>query len=211
MSQRIVIFDMDGTLVDSALDITTAINLVRENIQLQPLATSTVVDAINGDHHGLAKIFYDTTEYKQEHRDLFELYYHEECIKNVYLYDGVLELLHTLNKHKIKCSVATNAPAPFAKRILNHVEVGHYFDYIYGADSHKSKPHPDMLNRILSNYSYDDKRDLLPLMIGDSIKDIEAGHNAKIETIHVKWGFSDELFKNSIKHPKELLELLDIN
>ena len=211
MSRRIVIFDMDGTLVDSALDITTAINLVREDINLHPLEVSTVVDAINGNHHGLAKIFYGTQEYQQEHRELFEVYYHEECIKNVYLYDGIFDLLDTLNRHNVKCSVATNAPAPFARRILDHVEVGHYFDYIYGADSHKSKPNPDMLNRILSNYSYDDKQDLLPLMIGDSVKYIEAGHNAKVQTIHVKWGFSDDIFENSIKHPRELLKLLDIN
>lgn len=211
MSRRIVIFDMDGTLVDSALDITTAINLVRDDIELKPLEVSTVVEAINGNHHGLAEIFYGTKEYQQEHRELFETYYHAECVKNVYLYDGVLNLLNTLNKNNIKCSVATNAPATFARRILDHVEISHYFDYIYGADSYKSKPHPDMLNTILSNYSYDNKQDLLPLMIGDSVKDIEAGHNAKIQTIHVKWGFSDEQFENSIKHPKELLEVLDIN
>ena len=211
MSRRIIIFDMDGTLVDSALDITTAINLVREEISLSPLTTQTVVDAINGDHHGLAKIFYDTQEYKQEHRELFENFYHQECIKNVYLYDGVFELLTALNEHNVKCSVATNAPAPFAKRILKHVQVDHFFDYIYGADTHKSKPHPDMLNTILSNYSYDNTQDLLPIMIGDSIKDIEAGLNASMDSVHVKWGFSSEVFKNSIKHPKELLKLLDIN
>jgi len=211
MSQRIVIFDMDGTLVDSALDITTAINLVRKEISLSPLSQKNVVDAINGDHQGLSKVFYDTLEYKKEHRELFEVFYHEECVKNVYLYDGIFELLNTLHKHNFKCSVATNAPAPFAKRILEHVNVGHFFDYIYGADTHKSKPHPDMLNTILSNYSYDNAQDLLPMMIGDSIKDIEAGLNASMNSVHVEWGFSNEVFKNSIKHPKELLKLLDIN
>ena len=202
---------MDGTLVDSALDITTAINLVRDDIGLGNLDVQSVVDGINGDHQKLSKLFYETVEYKQEHRDLFEQYYHQECVKNVYLYEGILELLHTLHQHQIKCSVATNAPAPFAKRILKHVQVDHFFDYIYGADSYKSKPHPDMLNSILSNYSYDNNRDFSPLMIGDSIKDLEAGLSASINTVHVKWGFSSEEFENSIKHPNELLKLLNIN
>ena len=83
MKTELVIFDMDGTLVDSALDITTAINLVRNDIKLKPLEVSTVVEAINGDHHGLAEIFYGTEEHKQEHRELFEAYYHAECVKNV--------------------------------------------------------------------------------------------------------------------------------
>ncbi len=210
MNSKIVIFDMDGTLVDSAKDITTAINLVRDDIGLAPLPVKTVVDAINGDHINLAQTFYETPTYQDDHKDRFEIYYHEECIKSVSVYEGITEMLQELKTHHIKCSVATNAPAHFAKRILGHVEIDHFFDYIYGANQHKSKPAPDMLNAILSNYRYDDKQLSQSFMVGDSKKDIQAALNAKINAVHITWGFCKEEHDLSINHPEELLKLLNI-
>ncbi len=210
MNKHIVIFDMDGTLVDSAQDITSAINMVRHEIKLSPLNKETIIDAINGKHEKLAKIFYDTDVYVASHRDMFESFYHDECIKNVYLYEGVLEVLKHLRNNNVACSVATNAPSNFAKRILNHLNVDHYFDYIYGADHYTSKPHPEMIHAILSNYGYDKTKDYMPLMVGDSIKDVLAGENAFIKPVHIQWGFSKESLKNSIKHPEKLLDHINI-
>ena len=210
MSKHIVIFDMDGTLVDSAQDITSAINMVRREIKLSPLDKNTIIDAINGEHSKLAKIFYDTDTYVDVHREMFENYYHDECIKNVYLYDGVLEVLKDLKTNNAHCSVATNAPSSFAQRILKHLNIDHYFDYIYGADQYASKPHPEMIHAILSNYGYDKTKDCVPLMVGDSVKDVLAGENDSIKAIHIQWGFSKESFENSINHPRKLLEYINI-
>lgn len=211
MNQKIVIFDMDGTLVNSAQDITSAINLVRKEIFLAPIDKDTVVNAINGFHSNLSEVFYNTPQYLSHHRDMFEIFYHDECIKSVYSYDGIPEMLEALKSSDVRCSIATNAPAHFAKRILEHVNLLDYFDYVYGANLYASKPAPDMLNEILSNYSYHNSHTSHSFMVGDSIKDIQAAVNAEIDGVHVKWGFSKETHKNSINHPKDLLKLLDIN
>ena len=210
MSQQIVIFDMDGTLIDSARDITSSINYVRSKLSLPPLTTQAVVDAINSDHRNLAKIFYDKEVYASEDRDAFEEHYYDECIKNVYLYPQIDELLITLKSHKVACSVATNAPSTFAKRMLSHLNVDHHFDYMLGADTHQSKPDPHMLNTILSNYCYDNTKDPKPLMVGDNQKDLQAGMNAGIESIYVTWGFATLDQEKSIDTPLELLKHLNI-
>jgi phosphoglycolate phosphatase len=211
MSQKIAIFDMDGTLVDSSIGITTAINLVRKELSLEPLSVDVIIEAINGNHEDLAFIFYQTKEYDEYHKELFESFYHEECIKNLYLYDGIYEMLCKLTASGVACSVATNAPAKFARRILSHLNIDHHFDHILGADSHKSKPNPDMINTILSNYGYHKERNMFSFMIGDSRKDINAALNASINPVHILWGFSDEMHESSVKHPKEIVKLLNIN
>lgn len=209
MKQHILIFDMDGTLLDSRVDITRAINRVRHDFGLDPLSVETVVSAINSDQKNLAYIFYNTSSYEAPHRERFERYYHELCTQSVSLYKDIKILLQTLKEQGALMSVATNAPAPFALRMLKHLDAEHYFDYILGADCHKPKPNPEMINKILSNYSYDDKKHFLPIIVGDNQKDIEAGKKAGIRTLHVAWGFDKELRKNSITKPLELLKHLD--
>lgn len=208
MSEQIVIFDMDGTLIDSAKDITSSINYVRSTLSLEPLEVQTIVDTINSDHRNLAKIFYGTEVYQDKERDIFEAHYYDECIKNVILYPNIKELLCELRSQKVSCSIATNAPATFAKRMLSHLEVDHHFDYMLGADLHQSKPDPHMLNTILSNYGYDKNKHPQPLMVGDNKKDLQAGQNAGIDAVFVTWGFADLKVENSIDSPLQLLDLL---
>ncbi len=202
---------MDGTLIDSAVDITSSINFVRSTLGLGPLTIENVTEAINSDQRNLAKIFYDKEVYEQRERDLFEAHYYDECIKNVCLYDEIRPLLERLKANGVRCSVATNAPSTFAKRMLGFLDVHHHFDYIFGADTHSSKPDPHMIVDILKNYGYDNAQDPTPLMVGDNLKDVKAGENAKIKSVHVTWGFADFEHENSINSPMELLKLLDIS
>ncbi|WP_304543372.1 HAD family hydrolase [Sulfurimonas microaerophilic] len=189
--QKIVIFDMDGTLIDSKKDITISINYVRElNHGLEPLSEAFVVDAINAHERNLAKMFYNTELYEDRDRVIFEKHYKEQCIQNPYLYEGVEELLYNLKENEVKLSVATNAPTIFAQTMLESLKVKELFDVIIGADKvKKSKPHPEMLHHILENYNYMNMRDRA-WMIGDNSKDIEAATNAQIDAIFAAWGFS---------------------
>lgn len=189
--QKIVIFDMDGTLIDSKKDITISINYVRElNHGLEPLSEAFVVDAINAHQRNLAKLFYNTELYEERDRVIFEKHYKEQCIQNPYLYEGVEELLYTLKENDVQLSVATNAPTVFAQTMLESLKVQELFDVIIGADKvAKSKPNPDMLHHILNNYKYLDKQDRA-WMIGDNSKDMEAAHNANIDAVFAAWGFS---------------------
>ncbi|MBA1433184.1 MAG: HAD family hydrolase [Epsilonproteobacteria bacterium] len=208
--QKIVIFDMDGTLIDSKKDITISVNYVRRvNHNLPPLSEEFIVDAINMHQRNLAKLFYETEVYERRDKKLFEEHYKQQCIEHPYLYDGVEEVLLTLQKNGVKMSVATNAPTLFAQTMLEHLQVAKLFDLIVGADRVKaSKPNPDMLHYILDFYGFDAQKDKA-WMIGDNSKDIESAKNAGIEAVFAAWGFSAHDTHTKIaKHPKELLDIV---
>ena len=208
--QKIVIFDMDGTLIDSKKDITISVNHVRKvNHNLEPLSEEFIVEAINMHERNLPYLFYKTETYEQRDRELFEKHYKEQCIEHPYLYEGVEEMLQSLKANGVKMSVATNAPTLFARTMLEHLQVADLFDEIVGADRVKaSKPNPDMIELILSFYNYDKESDRA-WMVGDNSKDMESGENAGIETIFVTWGFSSNgNYQHVIKEPKEILNIV---
>jgi len=207
---KVVIFDMDGTLIDSKKDITISVNHIREkHYSLDPLSEDFIVEAINMEVRNLPKLFYETDIYHDRDRNLFEEHYALQCTQNPYLYDGIKEMLNKLVDSDIKISVATNAPTQFANRMLKHLEVDRLFDVIIGADKvSASKPSPEMLHKILDFYDFNNQRDRA-WMIGDNSKDILSAKNANIESAFATWGFSPVgKYDSIISHPKEVLDIV---
>ena len=208
--QKIVIFDMDGTLIDSKKDITISVNHVRElHYNLAPLSEEFIVEAINKEVRNLPELFYQTQDYEKKDMLAFEAHYENQCVKSPYLYDGIQETLDALKSADVKLSVATNAPTKFAKRMLGSLNVEHYFDVIIGADAvSSSKPNPEMLQRILEHYEYDSANDKA-MMIGDNSKDILSAQNANIDSLFATWGFSPHTnFENKVDTPQEILSIV---
>ena len=207
---KIVIFDMDGTLLDSKKDITSSVNYVRKlNHMLAPLSEEFIVEAINMEVRNLPKLFYETDKYLDEDKEIFEKHYAEQCTKNVYLYDDIKNMLLKLLDNDVKISVATNAPTQFAKMMLKSLEVDDFFDVIIGADEvAHSKPSPEMLNKILTYYKFNYEIDRA-WMVGDNSKDILSAQNAGIDALFATWGFSpSSAYKNTVSHPKEILDII---
>ncbi|WP_457746617.1 HAD family hydrolase [Sulfurimonas sp.] len=208
--QKIVIFDMDGTLIDSKKDITISINYVREqHHNLPPLSENFIVEAINMHVRNLPKLFYNTEVYEAKDKELFEKHYKEQCIKNPYLYRGVLELLQKLKEANIKLSIATNAPTKFAITMFEHLGVAHMFDMIIGADKvSASKPSPEMIEKILDFYNFNVEGDEA-WMVGDNTKDIQSAHNANIKAIFATWGFSADAKHTVVANtPSEVADIV---
>lgn len=189
---KIVIFDMDGTLINSSLDITLSINYVRlVCYSLDPLTEQFVVDAINAHDRNLTSLFYETQEYETKAKELFESHYYDQCIQNVHPYPQIKETLEHLQSIGCLMNVATNAPSVFAKRMLTHLGIAEYFSCIIGADNvDQPKPHPQMIELILNHHGYDVCNDQA-WMIGDNSKDMQAARSANVGTIFAAWGFSD--------------------
>lgn len=186
MRKKLIIFDMDGTLIDSSEDITISVNFVRENFGLPPLNKDDVVNIINGDRSKLPFGLYGIPEYTSKHRELFETHYFEQCIKNTYLYDGVLDLLEVLYQDGFELSVATNAYTKFAERMLSHLGVDKYFTNIVGACKvGKAKPDPAMIFHIIDQTAPVER----VIMVGDNHTDVYAAMNANIEMVFAGWGF----------------------
>ncbi|MGE4517511.1 MAG: HAD family hydrolase [Arcobacteraceae bacterium] len=197
---NVIMFDMDGTLINSGTMIANTVNYVRENIGLAILEKKHILEKLNDPNINSAEFFYGTKHFTQEQTHLFESYYTQNCLLELEIYDGIESLIKTL-KGEFKLAVATNASSIFAKKMLAHLELLDHFEVVYGYDSvSKPKPHPEMVHKIIHTLATTKEKSLL---IGDSHKDTQAAFNAGVDSILVNWGFSNHE-KDAIGNVEEL-------
>ena len=194
----LIMFDMDGTLIDSGFAITNTINYVRENLGFEKLEKSFILEKVNDPSINAAEFFYGTKEFAPLQTKLFEEYYNKHCLSDLLVYDGISKLIDDL-KNDFTLAVATNANSTYAHKMLNHVGLGHHFKTILGYDSvSKPKPHPEMVNKTLDIHNVLKQNAQL---IGDSHKDIMAATKAGVDSVLVNWGFSN--------HEKDAIETIE--
>ncbi len=203
--KRTLIFDMDGTLIDSSKVIVNSINYVRSKLGLEAMEEEKILFAVNDMQTDSPRYFYEVEAFEQRHIVWFQEYYTLYHDREVALYPDVKSFLDKVSQ-KYQLSLATNAYRESALQILQHLEIEHYFDIVVCADDvQASKPHPEMIKKILLHF------DEIPenaLMIGDSLKDKEAAKRAGVDTILVDWGFSD--LDGACKEVKTLEKLLGV-
>lgn len=194
-----VIFDMDGTLINSANAICMAVNEIRADLNLAPLEHKFIIECVNTPGKDWAKILYNIDNFTHtSFKEGFERYFVKHYKQSVVLYDGVAELLAWLKEQNAYLAIATNAPQSSLTAVLDKHGILGFFDKILGVSfGIEPKPHPMMLDlirdeaRILGDKSGNALRTCV--FVGDSLKDKEAAFNAKMPFLHAKWSESAEL------------------
>ena len=201
----LIIFDMDGTLVDSSNTLTNAINYVRSKLGLKALEKRVVIEQINNPKCNLPRFFYEVDKIEPIHEQWFKEYYSANHDKELILYDGVKEMLEKLKQKEIKLAIATNAYRNSTLEALNHLKIVQYFDDIVCYDDVKEgKPSPEMLFILMERNGSNSKNSIF---VGDSDRDKLAAKAANMGFIRVAFG--DYSNKEAVSNPKDIIKIVD--
>jgi len=189
MKKSLVIFDMDGTLIDSSRTIANSINYVRKNIDLEPMPPEQIISKVNDHSINPAEYFYEASQFTPEHEQWFNSYYTQNHAQELALYEGIDALLGWIKEQGALVALATNAYRISTLESLKHFGIEHYFDAVVCADDvPKGKPEPDMLYRILLEL---DRSNEEAIFVGDGPRDEDAAEAAAIDYLMVDWGFTE--------------------
>lgn len=203
-TKELIIFDMDGTLVNSSLTIANAINYVRQNLGFDAMEQEYILKLVNDHTINPAQTFYHAKAFDADHERWFSEYYTNNHDKELVLYEGIRELLDRLKDSGHALAVATNAYRGSTIESLTHLEVDGHFDTIACYDDvPQGKPHPDMLHKILDELGHSSDK---ALFIGDGPRDELASQRAQIDYIMVDWGFTDHT--DAVRNVSDLHKIL---
>ncbi len=209
-----IIFDLDGTLVDSAPDIHDAVNIMLREIGYQEIELNIVKSFIG---NGIAKLVERVMRHvkidftPELHKDLvkkFTLHYSLNPATKTKTYQGVIEVLSTLKASGFKMGICTNKAHHLTLQVVKNLNLEQYFDSVIGGDSlSTSKPDPLMLNASISDLGQSKA-----IFIGDSEIDGATATAANVPFILFTSGYLKAPMKE-VKHVasfKDYSELLDI-
>src|ERR1700722_2409367 len=199
---RALIFDLDGTLIDSKLDLIHSVNATLTEMGRAKLSDEVISSYIG---HGAPMLMSRAlggvaTEEELAHGlKYFLSYYEEHKLDNTCLYPGVAETLTKLSQQDIAMAVLTNKPVKISVRILEALGVANNFQAIYGGNSFETKkPDPLGAKTILDEFCVNASD---AMMVGDSEVDIQTARNADMIATAVNYGFG---IHDRAQHPADV-------
>jgi|LGVE01.1.fsa_nt_gb phosphoglycolate phosphatase len=187
-----VIFDLDGTLVDSCPDIIEAVKYIIDRYGFEEKEDAFIRSCIGGGTKNvLIKSLGKDKELliDQEILPLFVEYYTNNCDKMTFAYAGVEETLEYYKQQGKALSVATFKIRSATEKILKTLKLYDYFDILVTADDVENpKPNPECINSIIEFYNCEKAQ---AIMIGDTKNDYLTGNNAGIDVCGVTYGYGD--------------------
>lgn len=193
---KLVLFDLDGTLIDTAPDLAHSMDLVMRELHLPTQGLKKVRRFIG---HGVRRLVEDivSTELKgkpakatlDKALGAFNEHYREQLVQKSSLYPGVSECLQTLRSRGVKLACVTNKPKAFTEPLLEHFLIDGHFDLVLSGDSlQKKKPDPFPLVHACQRLAVEVADSI---MVGDSSNDILAARNAGMRCLYMSYGYSD--------------------
>ncbi len=210
----LIIFDLDGTLIDSAEDLAISMNATRQYFGM-PALDPAVINSYVGNgaavlvRRGLGTDASDALV--AEGLEFFLKYYRRHALEHTQLYPGIRELVEELSAKGHELAVLTNKPVKISVDIVGGLGLGKHFPRVYGGDSFpRKKPDGIGIATLMSeaDFSTDET-----LMVGDSGVDIQTARNAGVRSCGVAWGFQPEAFQIDvpdvvIREPRDLLSVV---
>ena len=193
-SRELILFDLDGTLVDSAFDLYRAMNMSLNALQLPSVTEAQVRTWIGKGtalfcqstlQHLTGQV--DPTQHQQLLETFLNIYNAEPCV-DTQPFHGIVEFLDWGLKNHKKMICVTNKPEQPARKILDVLQMSHYFDDVVGGDRFEvRKPDPKPLLHCVEAFDTTVEQ---TLMIGDSSNDVEAARRAGIDCVVVSYGYN---------------------
>lgn len=188
----LLVFDWDGTLLDSKVQIVNCMQAAITHYGLEPRSDKQVSHIIGlGLEEAIHSLYPDLNEAKI--REL-AVYYRQYSLTQDKtpspLFDGVKTVLDELKTRGYDLAIATGKSRRGLEKGLLETELGSYFPITRCADETRSKPHPQMLEEILTDHNLDASK---AIMIGDSEYDLQLANNTKVDALAVSYGVHDLL------------------
>ena len=217
-SIQLVIFDLDGTLIDSRLDLVHSVNAALRHIG-RPELPEHVIASYVGDgaqiliQRALGGELVDEAIVRQG-LEFFLTYYRAHKLDHTTVYEGIIDALAAIERpvsgQRRKLAVLANKPVIPSRAIIEALRMKKFFLQIYGGNSFATKkPDPEGARKLLEECGISAEH---AVIVGDSHTDVETGHNAGLWTVGVTYGFAPESLADAkpdviVDHPRELTEL----
>jgi phosphoglycolate phosphatase len=187
-----VLFDLDGTLTDSAPGLVICIRYALDELGIEPPDAGTMRTFLGPplwvtfrDHFGLDE------EQVVRAIELYRERYHDTGMFENTVYDGIRDTLEALRDANIRMAIATSKPEYSATRILEHFDLAQYFEFIGADDLEGSRASKTkVIAHVLANTGLDPIAQRM-IMVGDRRHDVEGAASHGIDTIGVLWGYGD--------------------
>jgi len=216
-SIRTVLFDLDGTLADTAPDLAYALNCVLTEQGCEPLPYETIRPVVSHGGIALIKLGFDIDEQAAEFQELRQRLldiYRDNIARETQLFDGMAALLQTLEQRGLNWGVVTNKPAWLTEPLLEALDIRHRAASVVSGDTlPERKPHPAPMLLACEQAGSDAAH---CLYIGDAERDIEAGRNAGMRTLVALFGYigdgdqpTEWQADGMVEHALEILDWLE--
>jgi N-acetyl-D-muramate 6-phosphate phosphatase len=204
---KAVLFDLDGTLIDTGPDFANIVNRMRKEKNMPEIEYSDFRPKIAIGSAAMTQFSFNMTTDSPEYEATLARFYKEYMAtmgEHASLFDGIKMLLDELDQQEILWGVVTNRQLDFIPKILKHFSLYDRAACIVGSDStaHR-KPHPEPL---LHAAKLIDKTPEQCFYVGDFATDIEAGNAAHMTTIAVTWGYHDGIPSLQKEHPDHVVD-----
>jgi phosphoglycolate phosphatase len=200
---KLLIFDLDGTLIDSKLDLVHAVNAARGLMGLPPISEGLVSSYVGNGAPVLMRraLGPEASEADvAQGLDFFLKYYRAHMLDNTCLYPGVKAALDRLRAADARMAVLTNKPVRISRLIVDGLGLGQHFFQVYGGNSfEQKKPDPIGIETLLNESGLSRES---TIMVGDSGVDVQTARNAHVQACGVSYGFQPETF---VQYPPDIV------